>query len=71
MIAASETAISLRHGSFTNREEPTRVMLALCDGTRTRAEIAEAMGAHYGEPVAPDLVAGFVTRLARSRLFEA
>ncbi len=70
MLAQSDEAISLRSTSFLSKQGPTRTMLALCDGSRTRAEIAAAMSSHYHTTVSPEVVEAAVSTLARSRLFE-
>ena len=71
MLAQSSEAISLRHTNFSGKQEPTRLMLTLCDGTRTRAEIAAAMSQRYGTTIAPDVVNAAIRTLSASRLFES
>jgi hypothetical protein len=71
MLAQSTEAISLRHTNFSGKQEPTRLMLTLCDGTRTRAEIAAAMSQRYGTTIAPDVVNAAIRTLSASRLFES
>lgn len=71
MMVDGQQAISLRHSKFVANEEPTRVFLAACDGSRNRAQLADEMAAHYGDEVGPQLITDALADMVRFRLFQA
>jgi SAM-dependent methyltransferase len=70
MMQMGDTAITLRHQKFVAKEDPTRLMLALCDGTRTRADIAGSMSEAYGATVPVGQVEQAIVKFAPHALFE-
>ncbi len=71
MAGGAPMGISLRHRSLGFDSPITRLLLTLADGSRTRAQIAEAMSATLGEHVDEAKVAGAVSHFAASGVFEA
>ena len=70
MLATGNEAITLRHSKFVTDQEQTRAFLALCDGSRTRSDIARALSARFGSSLSVDKVDEAARRFAASRLFE-
>lgn len=71
MMKDSNSTISLRHKKFVTEQEPTRLLLTLCDGTRTRAEIAAEMTRTLGADVPLERVDAAIAEFSRQAIFEA
>lgn len=71
MAEHSSEAISLRHRLVAFDSDPTRMLITLCDGTRTRAEIAAAMSERLSADIPVSHVNGAVAHFAKSGVFEA
>ena len=71
LLSRGELALSLRGTSVDIPDRESELCLALCDGTRTRAEIAAAMTEELGTPIPPLWVDAIVRHLARDGAFEA
>jgi hypothetical protein len=64
-------AITLRGTRADMLDRETELCLALCDGTRTREQIAAAMTTELEAPVPVEMVDAAIRQLARNRAFEA
>jgi SAM-dependent methyltransferase len=71
MLTLGERAVTLRGTPVEVNQAESQYCLVLADGSRTRAEIAEAMTEAFGKPVAPEAIAGAVAHFARQRVFAA
>ena len=71
MIERSDEAVTLREGKLVGEGEVSRLFLQLCDGTRSRAEIAAAMTARLGQEVPLAEVEKAISHFARRAVFEA
>ena len=71
MMAEGAEAISLRHSKFGASHDATRVLLALCDGSRDRDALAAAMSEQFETPFDRTKIDDAIANFARYRLFEA
>jgi SAM-dependent methyltransferase len=71
MLTLGDRAVNLRGNEVLAEEVETQYMVALCDGTRTRPEIAAAMAEGLEKPIDVEDVTKTITHLARMRAFEA
>jgi hypothetical protein len=71
MMDFGEFTINLRHRRFVAADPPARLLLALCNGERTRSELTRIMDGSLEEAVRPDHVDAAIASLARLALFEA
>jgi hypothetical protein len=71
MLNMGDQAVSLRHRRVVAGDKPARLLMALCDGTRTVPDLAQFMQDALGEPVSGEQVAASILDLARRQLFEA
>ncbi|MBL9011598.1 MAG: methyltransferase domain-containing protein [Alphaproteobacteria bacterium] len=71
MMGVGNWAITLRHARLVTEPEPTRLFLTLCDGTRTRAELAAEMSARFDTDVTLALVEAAIADLGPRRVFSA
>jgi SAM-dependent methyltransferase len=71
MLTLGDRAVNLRGNEVQAPEPETQYMVALCDGTRTRAEIAALMTIGLEKEIRVEMVDGAINNLARMRAFEA
>jgi hypothetical protein len=71
MLTMGERALTLRGTAVEVNQAESQYCLVLCDGTRTRAEIAEAMTTAFGKHVSAEAIAGAVLHFAHQRIFVA
>jgi SAM-dependent methyltransferase len=71
MLARGERAINQRGAGVVAEQNETRYCLALCDGTRTHADIAATMSEYFKEEATAGNVAAAVDHFAGQRVFEA
>jgi hypothetical protein len=71
MLTLGDRAINLRGHEVLAEEVETQYMVALCDGTRTREEIAAAMAEGLSKEIRVEDVARTIVHLAGMRAFEA
>jgi SAM-dependent methyltransferase len=69
MMPLGDWSFTLRHAKLIAELEPTRIFLTLCDGTRTREDLAAAMSAHYGEAVPLERIDAVIADLGPRRVF--
>ena len=71
MLTLGDRAVNLRGNEVQAPDVETRYMIALCDGTRTRDEIAAAMAEGLEKEIQLEDVDKTINHLARMRAFEA
>ena len=71
MLSHDDHAAGLRGTKVEASAPQTRYLLRLCDGTRTRSELASAMGREFEAVIPESLVAGAIAKFASQRVFEA
>lgn len=71
MLHDENRAVTLRGVAVDAGQPETSVCLQLCDGTRTRTDIAAAMGRHFGRVFPPQLVDAAIAAVAPLRIFTA
>jgi hypothetical protein len=71
MFSLGDRAVNLRGNEVEATDTETRCMMMLCDGTRTRAEIAIEMSEALGKTIDIESVARTIDLLAGMRAFEA
>lgn len=71
MFARGTAAATLRGAAAVAHDNETRYCLALCDGTRTRAEIAAAMTERFGSATSVAQVDAAIDHFAQRAVFEA
>jgi SAM-dependent methyltransferase len=71
MFARGTFAATLRSAAAVAGDNESRYFLVLCDGSRTRAEIAAAMTERFGKETSLDEVDAAVEHFARRAAFEA
>jgi SAM-dependent methyltransferase len=71
MLSDHASAPGLRGTKVEAAAPETRYLLRLCDGTRTRAEIAAAMSREFKATIPVAMVAGAIAQFASQRIFEA
>lgn len=71
MLSTDNRAISLRGVPIDAGQPETSLCLQLCDGTRTRAEIAAEMGRHFGQEFSVGLIDSALAIFAAQRVFVA
>ena len=71
MMARGEAAITLRHARAESAFGSTRLLLTLCDGTRTRAELAQQLGALCNGDVSAEALDMALIELGGMSLLEA
>jgi len=71
MLTSDSYAAGLRGTKIEASAPQTRYCLALCDGTRTRAEIAAAMSREFRATIPEAMVASAIAQFANQRVFEA
>ncbi|HEY0467664.1 MAG TPA: class I SAM-dependent methyltransferase [Polyangiaceae bacterium] len=71
MLTTSAYAAGLRGTKVEASAPETRYCLSLCDGTRTRSEIATAMSRRFATAIPEALVASAIAQFANQRVFEA
>lgn len=71
MLELGDRAASLRCSGIEADQPETRYCLVLCDGTRTREEIAATMTAAFGKEITVEMVDAAIASFARRRVFEA
>jgi hypothetical protein len=71
MFARGTAAATLRGAAAVAHDNESRYCLALCDGTRTRAEIADAMTERFGREMTVGQVDAAIDHFAQRAVFEA
>lgn len=71
MLATDNRAISLRGVPIDAGQPETSLCLQLCDGTRTRTEIAAEMSRHFGQDFSVGLIDSAIAIFAAQRVFVA
>ncbi|KRA53067.1 class I SAM-dependent methyltransferase [Devosia sp. Root635] len=71
MLMNGEVAISLRHRRLVEENIVSRTLMALCDGTRSRDELAMAMAELFDMPIDRAKIDEALTYFARHRMLEA
>jgi len=71
MLTQDGYAAGLRGTKIEASAPQTRYCLTLCDGTRTRAEIAAAMSREFRATIPEAMVASAIAQFAKQRVFEA
>lgn len=71
MMAAGSQAITLRHSKFVASHDATRVLLALCNGARSRDELVQVMSEQFDTPFDRTKIDGAIANFAAFRVFEA
>lgn len=71
MLARGDWSITLRHARLMVPQDAIRALLGICDGTRTRAELASEITAASGTDVTLAMIEEALEDLRRRRVFEA
>ena len=71
MLSLGDRAVSLRGNEVQAYQPETQYLIALSDGSRTRAEIAAAMSEALEKDIPLEMVDASIKNLARMRAFEA